>query len=314
MIVVACQGGLGNQMFQYALYRAISGSRKDVFLDIEFFTPDEKRRFELAEAFELDLREYHEPFFVGALRRVAKRLSSLRQGPLLKRLAMKAASVACNRLAGLYDASFMTVRDLGPLDLKEALAKRRLRFEGYWQSSRYFSGIEEALRLDFRPKSPLPSLAQDYLREIESQASVSVHVRRGDYAASEGAVKRYGGICTRDYYEKAIARIRGNSPNTHFFVFSDDIDWVREQGYFDPPVHHTFIDSRSFPAWVDMVLMSRCEHNIIANSSYSWWASWLNTNPGKRVIAPSRWVNEGNEDRVCDLSGIWESDWELVEA
>jgi hypothetical protein len=125
------------------------------------------------------------------------------------------------------------------------------------------------------------------LKRVSSNNSVSVHIRRGDYVSNPHASK-FHGTKGLDYYEKAVERIAETVKNPELFVISDDIEWCKEN--LRLPYKTTHIDGNA--GFEDMHIMSHCAHNIIANSSFSWWAAWLNTNPDKVVIAPKKWFND----------------------
>lgn len=155
---------------------------------------------------------------------------------------------------------------------------------GYWQSEQYFADIAGALRADLTiVTQPSPQNA-DMARQIAASASVSLHVRRGDYLKS-GAYA----VCSGDYYRAALQRVvdrTGMSPTV--FVFSDDPTWARDN--LELPFPKVVVDFNGRDTdYEDLRLMSLCQHNIIANSSFSWWGAWLNANPGKVVIGPTRW-------------------------
>jgi hypothetical protein len=158
---------------------------------------------------------------------------------------------------------------------------------GYWQSEKYFKDIEEVLRKDFTVISPINQENQRMLNLINSTDSVSLHVRRGDYVTNP-TTNSFHGTCSLDYYAKAVRYIIENISNPHFFLISDDPDWVKENISINKPV--TVIDINTTDnGYDDLRLMSKCKHNIIANSSFSWWGAWLNNNPQKIVIAPEKW-------------------------
>jgi hypothetical protein len=122
------------------------------------------------------------------------------------------------------------------------------------------------------------------------ESAVSIHVRRGDYVSDAGT-NRFHGTCSVDYYHDAVDRISGFAPASHFFVFSDGIDWAKENLRLRQPV--TYVDFNDGEKnYEDLRLMSLCKHHIIANSSFSWWGAWLNPNPDKIVIAPKKWFND----------------------
>lgn len=170
-------------------------------------------------------------------------------------------------------------------------SKKTLYFHGYWQSFRYFETVEESLRKKFI----FPTLKGNenirLLDFIKNNETTSVHIRRGDYTSST----LHGGLCDKDYYVKAVKKIREIAPSSALIIFSDDMDWCRcnlDLDGFDVK----FVDwNNASMSYIDMHLMSLCDHNIIANSTFSWWGAWLNKNPNKIVISPKRWVNKDIE-------------------
>jgi len=158
---------------------------------------------------------------------------------------------------------------------------------GYWQSDKYFWGYEEVIRSDFSFSRELSESNLAVLSSIESCNSVSLHVRRGDYISNPKA-SAYHGICGLDYYARAIEYVCSRESDPIFYVFSDDLIWCRENLEFEGQV--IFVEGNvGGQSFVDMQLMSNCKHNILANSSFSWWAAWLNKNGGKCVVAPDIW-------------------------
>lgn len=179
-------------------------------------------------------------------------------------------------------------------------------------------------------------MAQDYLDEINNTCSVSLHVRRGDYLTPENQ-KLYGGICTDAYYIEGIRQMRERFPGCRFFLFTNDRAWAVQQsaeavcqeteaekpgGNGKTSGYAECLFSAADITWIDLpggdndyaefVLMSRCKHHILANSSFSWWASYLNKNPEKTVLAPQRWLN-GTDDSdfyradMCKIGPLQES-------
>lgn len=168
---------------------------------------------------------------------------------------------------------------------------------GYWQSESYFLQHAETIRADFRFKPELNSKNSEVLAHINEVNAVSLHVRRGDYVQNAHTNATHG-ICSLQYYKNAIDQIADCVNAPVFFVFSDDMEWVKSNLQMDFPCfyidHNHGIDSFS-----DMRLMSNCRHHIIANSSFSWWGAWLNANPEKIVIAPKQWF--ANNTDTSDL-------------
>jgi hypothetical protein len=167
---------------------------------------------------------------------------------------------------------------------------------GYWQSEKYFLDIANELRADFAFKNPMTAKNLELAKKIEGENSVSLHIRRGDYVKNPKASALYG-TCTLDYYSEAMQLMIGKLGMPHVFIFSDDIDWAKDNLLISAP--HTFVyQNIGIDSYRDMQLMSLCKHNIIANSSFSWWGAWLNPSESKIVIAPRKWfsadINDGD--------------------
>jgi hypothetical protein len=168
-------------------------------------------------------------------------------------------------------------------------AKGQLYLDGYWQSERYFVAAAEAIRRDFSFKTPPTAENQKLLDRIKATQAVSLHVRRGDFAHNQNTNAIHG-VCSPAYYAQAVETIAKSVRNPLFFVFSDEIDWVKEAGFVTHPA--VFVShNQAANSWEDLRLMSQCRHHIIANSTFSWWGAWLNPDPAKIVIAPRHWFN-----------------------
>lgn len=288
MKLIAATGGLGNQMFDYAFMVRLSKEHS-----ARLFHPysDKSGRyghagFQLQEVFSLrpEDRIYHfGTTLFGAYWHVG-RVFPKKMRPFLLRIAgMREVKVAENFV--FYP------------EVLHSTHKNEL-FMGTWQSQKYFAGAEDEVRQAFAFKEELLNEPTRKLREaIVSCNAVSLHVRRDDYLSTTYA-QGFGGICTPEYYRKAIAHIKENTEQPKLFVFSDDINWCREN--LDV-ADATFVDcNHGEESWQDMYLMSRCQHNIIANSTFSWWSAWLNAHPRKIVVAPDRWWNGLKDDVVPD--------------
>lgn len=162
--------------------------------------------------------------------------------------------------------------------------------DGYWQSEKYSKDIESVIRREFSLKSECAEkLDKELLGIINSSNSISLHVRRSDYVA-DNETSRVHGACSAEYYKKAFEYIAKSVSSPHIFIFSDDIEWAKDNLKFDCPV--TYVSNGKYADYEEMYYMSRCKHNIIANSSFSWWGSWLNQNPERIVVAPKNWFND----------------------
>lgn len=270
MIIVNLKGGTGNQMFQYALGRKLAVKNSDVLM---FDTEDLTKANELGNIFrELQINKFNvvsEEINLADVKRAKyphgyiSKLSRIFKSKILRQHNVLFNAKVLNLTGDIY-------------------------LDGYWQSPMYFADIRETLLKDFTLKSPLSETANSYKDAIFSCESVSVHIRRGDYVNNPRVTKE-NGVCTIRYYENAITEMNKKAPNAHYFIFSDDITWVKEN--LPIPSKTTFILNSGMTDVEELYLMSLCNNNIIANSSFSWWAAWLNQNESKIVICPTPWFD-----------------------
>lgn len=176
--------------------------------------------------------------------------------------------------------------------------KENIFLHGYWQSEKYFKGISRVIRDDFKIKKPVKNSNLDLADAIDRSESVSVHLRGRDYIKKESTSKIHN-TCDRDYYERAMMYVTRFTKNPYFYIFSDDHDWA-VSFLKNIKYPHEFVEGNSWNthSYEDMRLMSLCKHNIIANSSFSWWSAWLNQNPNKIVVAPKKWFANPEMNRM----------------
>ncbi|KAA6319244.1 O-antigen biosynthesis glycosyltransferase WbnK [termite gut metagenome] len=270
--------GLGNQMFIYAFYIQMKKRFPAIKLDISSMGKQAAKNsnYEIARIFHLKPDEYY----------VSKQLKKIMTSLFFKKVREKfyipysPKNYICN-----YCWPFVY-------------------YKGFFQSEKFFLEATDKVRDVFSfDEKIINKKTRACLRQIVvSESSVSIHIRRGDYLYSE-VERRFGGICTLEYYQKAIKLISESINNPVFFIFSDDINWVKEKL---PLNNATYTDWNSGnDSWQDMFLMSRCQHNIIANSTFSWWAAWLNTNRNKIVIAPERWFQDMETPNIHPEKSGW---------
>jgi len=178
-------------------------------------------------------------------------------------------------------------------------------YDGYWQSEKYFKSIEGVLRTELEYKAVLNDENALLLHDIISNESISVHIRRGDYLSVKVNSKLFS-TCSIDYYMHAVNYFLNKYSNSVFYIFSDDIDWAKSNFIGD---RFRIIDNNFDNPEIDLYLMSKCKHNIIANSSFSWWGAWLNSNPNKIVFAPQSWYKNKLNESTKDLIP---SDWIMI--
>ncbi len=177
---------------------------------------------------------------------------------------------------------------------KEKLnTKRILYFDGYWQTYKYLEPIRELLLEYFMPKREFQVKVSDEVRQLEDSNSVFIGVRKGDYVKQEG---RFG-ILDDKYYSVAIQEIKNRIDNPVFYVFSDDINWVKANMFKSESVIY-LNDNNTYNDYEEFQLMSLCKHAIIPNSTFHWWAAWLIKNKNKLVVAPKNWFNDGTKIEI----------------
>ncbi|HUM50883.1 MAG TPA: alpha-1,2-fucosyltransferase [Chitinophagales bacterium] len=275
MIVVRLMGGLGNQLFQYAAAKQLSIlNNAELYFDTSFFSTKPidniQRKFEL-DVFNIDykiatdemLHHFHGTEFNNTELVLTKLLSF---GKFKKYKFSKYG----------FDEHF--------LDLKGNYYLR-----GFFQSEKYFSTIKNIIRDELMIEDKHLPLDTELVNRIKnSENSVSIHIRRGDYIRNLTSMDAHG-ICSKDYYVKSIKLIREKlgTDDIHFYIFTDDANWVRNEMNWN--IDCTLISDKK--PIEDFYLMSLCKHNIIANSTFSWWAAWLNKNENKSIILPKQWTN-----------------------
>ena len=175
--------------------------------------------------------------------------------------------------------------------------------QGYWQSARYFEDSAERVRQEFRFRSEPSGRNVELAEEIGARAAVSLHVRRGDYAA-HAATRAYHGLCPVDYYHRAASYVAERVRDPIFVLFSDDPEWTRT--HLDLRARTIAIEHNGPDDGAeDLRLMSLCRHHVIANSTFSWWGAWLCTKPEKIVTAPERWFSDGARDTSDLIPDRW---------
>ena len=281
MVISNIVGGLGNQMFQYAAGRALALTNdRSLLLDLSDFTAYQLHHgFELSRVFSLvaakaepstthELLGWRENYWARKILR-RPQFSWLRGTKFVVEPHFN------------YWPDFFNIND-------------DCYLYGYWQSERYFKAFEAIIRQDFIFREPLQELNAELSLDMATKQAVSLHIRRGDYVSNP---KNHNimSVCDLEYYRLAINYIATQVEQPVFYLFSDDMAWVKQSLPMEFP--SVYIEHNSgAESYRDMQLMSLCRHHIIANSSFSWWGAWLNANPDKIVIAPKHWFSNGNDD------------------
>lgn len=276
MIIIKLQGGLGNQLFQYALGRTLEKVyKKDVKYDLSFYTNNKKftPRSYLLDKFNIEVKiasdveiKNARPLFAYTIKKI------------LNKLFYKKYHIA-------YEAGF----------LESIESKDPVYLEGYWHNYRYVEPCLNDLKNEL-------VLIDDKVSGILKGESVAVHIRRGDY------LNKSGDLNTLDtsYYKEAVGVILGKIENPHYYIFTDDTAWVKKNMSFFEKGEITYVSEFGLKDYEEFALMAQCKNVIIANSSFSWWGAVLNQNKEGIIICPKDWKNIylKNDENLCPKEWI----------
>lgn len=269
-LYIKLNGGLGNQMFQWAMARTFKEILDvDVFLDMSYFA----KRY--SRPYQLDIFKVKPDFVKGEITKMKLEIiwafRKILQG------------VRVFGIRYYEEQSFNYDSGVHKIGSNSYIS-------GFFQSERYFRSIADKIREDFKFAVYPTENSAKIIAHINRCNAVSLHIRRGDYVAKKRYQDQYA-QCSLSYYKRAVDYIAERHPDPTLFIFSDDIEWVKKNLRF--PHECVYVEGNNGEkSYEDMRLMSLCSHNIIANSSFSWWGAWLNPNPDKIVVAPTRWFND----------------------
>lgn len=273
MIVVNLKGGLGNQMFQYALGRTLAiKNNTQIKMDLTFLRNQPRTKDDTFREYDLGIFHIIEEFATHDDRDL----------------------FGLNSVWGKFYSKFFktgTCREKHfHFDPDVLRLGENVYLDGYWQSYKYFKNIESDIRQEFTFKNQLDERNQALAEEIQSNNSVCLNVRRADFVNIPSRNKVHG-VCDMIYFNQAINYLASKISNFTIYVFSDDIPWCRQNIQTNYPtkiVDHEYAGDK-FQYYLRH--MSLCKHFIIPNSTFAWWAAWLSNNPEKIVIAPKKWFN-----------------------
>lgn len=273
MIIINLNSQLGNQMFQYALARKLQTMGRQVKFDTRYYKQYPKH-------YALDI--FPVTVDVASGNEIGKERDERRTYPARLR----------RKLFGKRKSIFSEVESRSLMYKPDILQLKHGYVDGYWQSEKYFSDIRTIILKDFTFPPVNDTKNRELIDRISEQTTVSIHIRRGDYANGFP-------MMTPQYYENAINYFESVYNEVYFLVFSNDMDWAKQNLQFS---QGEFVDwNTGKESWKDMYLMTQCNHHIIANSSFSWWGAWLNQKENKEVIAPSVWFHhQETPDVYCE--------------
>jgi hypothetical protein len=274
MIIVKIEGGIGNQLFQYALGKNLAiKNNTDLKLDLNYFRKSSFRKFELNN-FNIEAKEITSSKIKFIIWANSKKIFFR----FIYNLFFKKPIIYKEKNFHFNNEVFKM--------------KNGTYLEGFWQSERYFIDIKDHILDLFQNDNLFDSKFEIVINEISRSEAVALHVRRGDYLTNKNHVS-----LDLDYYQKAINFLISNLNNPTFYIFSDDLKWCELNLSLNAPFKYIYGNS----AWEDLKLMSYCNHFIIANSTFSWWGAYLGRKPNKKVIYPRIWFPKTNTKKTDDL-------------
>lgn len=272
MIIVQLSGGLGNQMFQYAFARNLARIHGATLkMDISGYAPNSERQYALSP---FNVQEnFATPYEIKCFTDPKQNAIGKWIHSLLHNHPKKTKSYIRVK-SPHFDPKYLKLPD-------------NIYLSGYFQSEKYFINIADIIRSEFKIKDEMDSENRKIAEMMQSSQSVSIHIRHGDYVTNPKANQTHG-ICGLDYYNRCIEQISSKVKSPHFFVFSNDINWCRDN--LKMPKDVIYIDyNQPNEAHKDLRLMSFCKYHIIANSTFSWWGAWLAAYKDKIVFVPKKW-------------------------
>ena len=291
MIIMRLMGGLGNQLFQYALGRRLALARRTTL------------RLDASKLLHIrPPRQYRlDPFNIPESRTTAEEVWRVSIPHRTDWYARARNFVEKRR--PYYRRSFIEERSLC-FDAQILDCPASAYLVGYWQSEKYFGSVAPVLRQDLVLRTPLVGRNAETAAQIQNSTAVSVHVRREDYA-NDTSTRAYYADCSPEYYRTAANYLlEAGVTAPRFFVFSDDISWART--HITLPGLIDWVDHNGPDCdYEDLRLMNLCQHHIIANSSFSWWGAWLGSNPEKLVVAPQKWLNDPTKNTRDIVPECW---------
>ncbi len=289
-VIASLRGGLANQMGIYAAASALAERhRAQLKLDLSYFVSGRRRNYELDKL--------QVPAEIATKREVNKALGSRFKFFQKRRRAYYESQGLAD--PQVYRENLSASLNHDPKYFERCPAILFGDFPSIW----YYEGILPRLRTEFEIAKPLSPETAQWLARIQQTSSISLHVRRGDYATNAKTTQLHG-LLGVEYYQAAIDLMESLVPEGEFFIFSDDMPWARQSLRSNRPLHHVACNSID-AGYQDFHLMKNCRHHIIANSGFSRWPALLNESPGKRVIMPKRWVVAHHYDEADIAPPEW---------
>ncbi len=303
MIYLTIKGRLGNQMFQYAFARALQEKLgQDILIDWHHVIESDKK--EPGIGYHNSLKDFNVKSFASnnsisykdnmgllqflAFRKYEKNFPFF--ADIVQKERFERDFLNKNKNKGLF------FYENGYYDFDLSKLPKNVFLNGYFESTKYFKDIEFELKKEFIPIHPKLDHNLELYNKIENSESVCVTIRRGDFVNSG-----FHNVCRTEYFLEGMDIVKEKIPNAKFFIFSNEVDWVRKNVNFKYPV---IFEEGNDPVWEKLRLMYSCKHFVISNSTFSWWAQYLSRNNNKVVVAPDRWYNSELKSDLLNDSNL----------
>lgn len=284
MIITKLNGGLANQMFQYAFGRHLALIHNTTL--------------------KLDASSFFNAQAGDTPREFGLNVFNIQATPATRHEIWWLRDSKINRLLHKHKPKFKKslIKDYNVFDPQYLHVGNNTYLVGNWQSEKYFAGSKDVLRQDFTLKTPWSQAAEDIAQQMHTQEAVGVHIRQGDYVLNPKYQKVYE-LLDETYYHDAARHITQKITKPIFYIFSDNISWAQQHLDFGHPTR--YVSDGTLKDYEELLLMSHCTHNIVANSSFSWWGAWLNQHPDKQVIAPKKWFKNPERSTTDLIPDSW---------
>ena len=295
MIVSEILGGLGNQLFEFAAARMMAIKwDQELKLDLTFFD-----RYHIADVFRLD--KFNVKYEVASddeIKSLKRYQKSTLPYKILRKIKRRPIYLNAKNH---FDNDWFSQNDWGKLE-----KQNNIYMSGYFANPVFFYQIEDVLQKEFTLKDEMNTANTQMQQKIKSCPSVSLHIRRGDYVNNPVFAN-----LPISYYLDAANRLLKEDPDSTFFVFSDDLNWATDNLNIDGNMEFVGINDNKTD-YMELILMASCKNNIIANSTFSWWGAWLNTNPEKTVYAPKFWFSDPERQGKYAGREIFQKGWQRI--
>ena len=289
---IPVKGGLGNQMFIYAFGQYLKENKIEPKLVWhEYIFNSHHNGVESLNIFDITISKFHR-FQIACF---------IAANSILPQSLKTVLGKIFERTYSLFFKKYYQISPYSFDDVVSGIEGNNVYMDGFWQNYKYLLPIKNKILKLFSFRLPENFSDNQFLKKIINTNSVSIHIRRNDYL--NPTFQHFNVIKSIDYYLRSIDFVKSKCENPEFFIFTDDMQWAKKNF---KGANYNFVEGNVGKlSYLDLYLISKCKHNIIANSTFSWWGGWLNKNPSKMVIAPNIWTTTVQSSHFCPPEWIF---------